>query len=91
MDKKLANMELELERKKLQDEIAGVDSSIAQKKAVVKEMKRKYGADWKSWVGDGLKWVGKRRISEEKRQDLEAAGVELRSLSRPGSVENLRR
>ena len=43
--------ERKLERLQVQDETASHELSIAQKRAMIREAKRKYGTNWKEVIG----------------------------------------
>ena len=73
--------ELKAENEELDQEL-----SRAQKKALIKEAKDKYGTDWKKIVGGAVKAAGKLRVNQETIQTLHSMGVggsELRNLSNP--------
>jgi len=67
----------ELEKLEVQDEMESHKMSIAQKKAIVREMKSKYGRDWKKI----LKVVS---VNRENLMDLYAVDPSLKGLNRPG-------
>jgi len=62
-----------LERLELEDEMASHEMSIAQKKAVAKEMKKKHGRNWRKILS----------VDTKKMQDLYALNPELRDYNRP--------
>ena len=74
----LKDKELTLERLELEDEIASREMSIAQKKSVEKEMKKKHGRNWRKILS----------VDTKKMMDLYAVNPELREMTRP---YNLRR
>lgn len=85
MDKELAAKEKVLELLKVEDDITGERVSIEEKKAAIKEAKRRYGRDWKKVLG----LVGKLRVNTEVMQDLHGMGVggkELREMSKPKGI-----
>ncbi len=85
----LGKKERELERKKLEHEIANENASIAERQAYEKEMKAKHGFDWKkilSMQGMGGKGV---ILSEDKKQDMYAMNPELAELSSPKHLRKL--
>ena len=73
MDKDLLNKERTLERVKVDNEIETNRAEIAQKKAVEKELKHKYGRDWRKLLG----------LNTAGLQDYYALDPSLRDLSRP--------
>lgn len=62
-----------LEKLELEDEIASHRMSIAQKKAIEKEMRKKHGRNWRKILS----------VDTKKMQDLYAVNPELRELNRP--------
>lgn len=83
MDEALRDKDRKLERLKIENEIEGERVSIAQKKALEREARQKYGRDWKKILGI----VRSIKINPEALQTLHSMGVsgeELRDLSRPG-------
>jgi len=87
MDSMLRKKEQKLEHLKIDSEIAEERASIAQKKAYEREMKSKYGSDWKKILGVVKTSI---RPNREAIQDLFAINPELRDLSRPGGGRRLR-
>ena len=85
MDEQLKDRERTLERLRVDDEIAGERMNIAQKRAVEREMKQKYGRDWKKILG----YVGKLKPNREAIQDLYSVNPELRELSNPRGLKKL--
>lgn len=71
-----------LEELELDDEIASKRMSIAQKRAIEKEMKAQYGSGWRKVVGIVGK-VGSLRVNSDSVQTLYASNPELRELNRP--------
>jgi len=69
----LKDKELTLEKLELEDEIASREMSIAQKKAVEKEMKAKHGRNWRKILS----------VDTKKLVDLYAVNPELREMTRP--------
>ena len=67
------DLERKLDEVTVQDEIAGHEMSIAQKKAVAREMKKKYGRDWKKMLS----------IKGDVRQEMAALGHTYRDLNTP--------
>jgi len=67
--------EEELSSLEVEDEIASRKMSIAQKRAVEAEMRKKYGRNWKKILNI--------RVKPENMQEMRALGAELRSLSKP--------
>jgi len=61
--------EREIERLKFENEKEDQKLSLAQKKAVRKEMKRRYGVDWKAMLGKFTQgdWF---RVSSELRNSV---------------------
>lgn len=84
MDNTLKNKEKTLERLKIEDEIQSERTSIAEKKALEREMKKKYGRDWKHILGfaGGL-------LSPEAKQNLYSVNPELRELTKPVGLRRL--
>lgn len=77
MDKEVLKKERVLDRKRLDNEIATQEAEIAQKKAIVAEMKRRYGRNWRNVLGvKGL-------------ADLYAIDPTLRDLAKPPRVRYL--
>lgn len=73
----LEGKERKLEGLTIDREIAGKETDIAREKAIAREMKKKYGSDWKHILGI----VGKSiRPNREAIQDLFAINPELRDL-----------
>ena len=85
MDRELRNRGIELDKLEMDDEIASRRMSIAQKKAVEREMRRKYGRDWRKVLG----LVGKLKPNSEALQDLYTVNPELRDLNNPGRLRRL--
>lgn len=62
--------ERKLERLRVQDEAASHELSIAEKRALIKEAKRRYGTNWRSVVGkltSGGDWF---RFSQELKSSV---------------------
>jgi hypothetical protein len=74
--------EEKLERLKLDNEVAAEEASLAQKKKIIREARRKYGPDWKKVLG-----VAKHiKINSETLHDLHSMGIDgghLRELNNP--------
>lgn len=82
MNSNIRGQERKLELLRVENEVAGEEVSLAQKKALIREAKQKYGRDWKKVLGlaKGI------RINSEAVQNLHSLGVgdsELRNLSNP--------
>jgi hypothetical protein len=75
----LDEKEKKLEHLKLDEEIAETQMSIAQKKAVEREMKQKFGRDWKKILGI------KGGINKESLQTMYSMNPDLKDLNRPGN------
>lgn len=74
--------ERRLESLKLQNEVADERVSLAQKKALEREARQKYGRNWKRILGV----VKSLKVDSETMQDLHGMGIdsaELRDLSKP--------
>jgi len=71
----MSDMDLErkLDRLTVEDDIASHEMSIAQKRAVAREMKRKYGRDWKKLLN----------VRGDLKQEMNALGQEYRRLNTP--------
>ena len=85
MGSELVKKERLLDELEVDDEIESKRVSIAQKKAVEREMKRKYGRDWKKVLG----LVGKLKPNREAIQDLYSFNPELKELNRPVGFRKL--
>lgn len=61
--------ERELEKLKIKDEKTDRELSIAQKRALIKELKRRHGVNWKEWFSKfaGGDWF---RVSAELRNSV---------------------
>lgn len=81
MDNEVREKERELDKMSLEDEMTSKELSIAQKKALIREAKAKYGHDWKKVLG----MVGKSiHVNSENMQTLYSQGLgDLRDLSDP--------
>jgi len=79
---KVREKEEELELLDLDDKIADKRVGLAEKKAIVKEAKKKYGRDWK-------KVLGSLKPNQEAIQTLYAADPNLRELTRPNDLRRL--
>ena len=78
-----------IENLKLENEEASERVSLEQKKAAIKEAKRKYGRDWKKVLGI-FKHI---KVDKETMMDLHSMGIggeELRNLNRPPSIRRYR-
>lgn len=73
---KLEGRERELELLSVEDEIADKRRAIAEKKALEKEAKRRYGRNWR-------KIIGSIKPNPEAIQTLYSQNPELRDLNRP--------
>lgn len=86
MEEDVKGKERELEKLSVEDDIQTRRVSISQKKALVREAKRKYGRDWKKILGGAFKAV---RPNQETIQDMYSMGIggdELRDMNRlPGA------
>jgi DNA repair ATPase RecN len=67
------DLERKLDRLSVEDEVVGKEMSIAQKKAVIAEMKKKYGRDWRKMI----------HVSGDLKHEMTALGQEYRSLNTP--------
>jgi hypothetical protein len=77
-----AKKERIIEQKRLDNEVADQELSLAQKKALIKEAKSKYGRDWKKIIG----MVKSVKLNAENMQTLHSlggGGENLRSLGNP--------
>jgi hypothetical protein len=79
MDEKLKQKEEELELASLDDQIAEKRSSIAQKRALEREMKAKYGSGWRKILG----FVGKIKPDQEALHTLYSMNPDLKRLNAP--------
>ena len=77
MDEKLKKKERELELATIDEEIAEKHSSIVQKKMLEKEMRAKYGINWRKILGTTLK------PNQESLQSLYSLNPELKDMSKP--------
>ena len=77
MDKQLSEKEKQLERARIDNDIATQRAEIAQKKAVEAEMKKKYGTNWRKILG-----VGKMGL-----QDYYALDSSLKDLAIPRHIK----
>ena len=86
MDSMLRQKERKLEGLRIDNEIAEERAGIAEKKAIERDMKKKYGPDWKKILGivRGIK------PNREAIQDLYTLNPELRDLNKPGGGKRLR-
>ena len=78
-----------IENLKLENEEASERVSLEQKKAAIKEAKRKYGRDWKKVLGI-FKHI---KVDRETMMDLHSMGIggeELRNLNKPPSIRRYR-
>jgi len=78
-----------IENLKLENEEASERVSLEQKKAAIKEAKRKYGRDWKKVLGI-FKHI---KVDKETMMDLHSMGIggeELRNLNKPPSIRRYR-
>ena len=78
-----------IENLKLENEEASERVSLEQKKAAIKEAKRRYGRDWKKVLGI-FKHI---KVDKETMMDLHSMGIggdELRNLNRPPSIRRYR-
>ena len=78
MDRDLIEREKKLERVKLDKDIATEEAEIAQRKAVIKDMKAKHGRDWKKILNIHPK--------KDTLQDMYAISPDLRNLSIPRRI-----
>ena len=77
MDEKLKKKEQELELAKIDNEIEEQRSSIVQKRMLEKQMKAKYGINWRKILGTTLK------PNQESLQSLYSLNPELKEMSKP--------
>ena len=78
-----------IENLKLENEEASERVSLEQKKAAIKEARRKYGRDWKKVLGI-FKHI---KVDRETMMDLHSMGIggeELRNLNKPPSIRRYR-
>ena len=68
------DLEKKLDRLTVEDEIASHEMSIAQKKAIEKEAKAKYGRNWRKSL--------RIKVSDDTQHEMAVMGSELRGLSR---------
>lgn len=50
-DKSIEELEDDLDRSQLKSQIAGHEAEAAEREAIIRELKMKYGKDWKSTLG----------------------------------------
>ncbi len=81
MDNELKRKERELERLSVEEEIGSKKQSIAEKKALEKAAKKKYGRNWKKVLGVATSI----KPNQEVIQDLYSmgGGSDLRDLNDP--------
>jgi len=79
VDKELLKKSQSLEILEMDDQIESKRLSIAEKKGIESELKKKYGRDWK-------KILGIIKVDKETLNDLYAIDPSLRDLSRPGGM-----
>jgi len=72
----VGDQDKELEKLEVEDELESHRMSIAEKKAISREMKKKYGRDWR-------KILGVIKINPGTLQSLYAINPELRDQLRP--------
>ena len=78
-----------IERLKLENEEQDQKVSLAQKKALEREARKKYGRDWNKVLGI-FKHI---KVDRETMMDLHSMGIggeELRNLNRPPSIRRYR-
>jgi len=78
--------ERELEELKLENEVESERVSLAQKRALEREARQKYGRDWKKIIGGAVKHL---RIDKDNLQTLHSLGVggeRLKELSNPSKT-----
>ncbi len=85
----IRDKEEELSELEVDLEIASKKTAIAEKKALEREMNKKYGRDWKKTIGGWAKGI---RPNKEVIEDLYIASGKssdnsMRDISRPGRVK----
>jgi len=82
MDLKEKELEKRISISELEDEELGHEVSKAQKRALIREAKAKYGKDWKSTIFGAVKSL---RVNKETLQTLHGMGIDstLRELNDP--------
>jgi len=71
---KLAERERKLEELSVEEEVTSKEMSIAQKKAMIKEMKQRFGPDWRKVLGFGWKAIRSIKPDPEAIQTLYSVG-----------------
>jgi len=77
--------ERKLENLTIDEQIDEKRSSIAVRKALEKDLKRKHGPNWKSILG----LIGKIKPNREAIQELYSAGAELKDSNNPRRFRRL--
>lgn len=91
MDDFIKDKEKSIERLKLQNEEEDQKVSLAQKKALEREAKAKYGRDWKKVLGYAGKAARSIRVNKEAMHDLYGMGLgDLKEASRPPRMRGSR-
>lgn len=82
MDKELEGKERKLSLLETEGEVVSKEAEIAQKKALIREAKEKYGRDWKKMLFGAM---GHLKVNTETMQTLHGMGIDnsLRDLSDP--------
>ena len=76
-EKGVEDYEDDLERLKIQTEIQGVKTDLAERKAVERELKSKYGASWKKILG--LKgWISVPTLKSALKEQVSSSTQSLR-------------
>lgn len=70
-----SDLERKLDRLTVEDDIASHEMSIAQKRAVIADAKRKYGRNWRKYLNI--------KVSDDLKHEMSVLGQEYRTLARP--------
>ena len=87
MDDKIRGIERNTEVLRAQNEEEDQRLSLAQKKALEKEARQRYGKDWKKMIGGALKSI---KVDSEAMHTLHSLGMggqEMRNLNNPALLQ----